>query len=280
MTRKELIHNIKQKRSFLCVGLDTDKSKIPPQLAHAEDPVFEFNKQIIDATHHYCVAYKPNTAFYECLGVQGWQSLERTISYIRATYPDQFIIADAKRGDIGNTSTMYAKAFFEQLKAHAVTVAPYMGRDSVEPFLQFDGKWAIVLALTSNEGSKDFQITPIPVFRKEDKLEVELLAEQVLKKVSSWGTTENLMFVVGATRAELLKAVRKVVPDHFLLVPGVGAQGGSLQDVALNGMNADCGLLVNASRSILYASGKDDFAQQAAAEAKKIQQEMAELLPF
>lgn len=278
MTKQELIENIRAKKSFLCVGLDTDLTKIPAHFLKEEDPIFEFNKQIIDATQHYCVAFKPNTAFYECYGVKGWLSLQKTIQYIKQNYPNQFVIADAKRGDIGNTSTMYAKAFFQELNADAVTVAPYMGKDSVEPFLQFPGKWAIVLALTSNEGSKDFQTTPIPVFRNEDKLEVELLAEQVLKKSSKWGTTENMMYVIGATRAPLLKAIRAVVPNHFFLVPGVGAQGGSLKDVVENGMNDDIGLLINASRSVLYASNGSSFAVDAAAEAKKLQQEMATYL--
>lgn len=278
MTKEQLIKNIREKKSFLCVGLDTDLSKIPTHLLKEEDPIFEFNKQIIDATQQYCVAFKPNTAFYECYGVKGWISLQKTIEYIKKNYPNQFVIADAKRGDIGNTSTMYAKAFFEELNADAVTVAPYMGKDSVEPFLKFDGKWAIVLALTSNDGSKDFQTTPIPVFRNEEKLEVELLAEQVLKKSSKWGTTENMMYVIGATRAQLLKAIRAVVPNHFFLVPGVGAQGGSLKEVVENGMNDDIGLLVNASRSILYASNGSSFAEDAAAEAKKLQQEMATYL--
>ncbi|MES2836625.1 MAG: orotidine-5'-phosphate decarboxylase [Bacteroidota bacterium] len=278
MTKEQLIKNIREKKSFLCVGLDTDLSKIPAHLLKEEDPIFEFNKQIIDATQQYCVAFKPNTAFYECYGVKGWISLQKTIQYIKQNYPNQFVIADAKRGDIGNTSTMYAKAFFEELNADAVTVAPYMGKDSVEPFLKFDGKWAIVLALTSNDGSKDFQTTPIPVFRNEEKLEVELLAEQVLKKSSKWGTTENMMYVIGATRAQLLKAIRAVVPNHFFLVPGVGAQGGSLKEVVENGMNDDIGLLVNASRSILYASNGSHFAEDAAAEAKKLQQEMATYL--
>lgn len=278
MTKDQLIKNIREKKSFLCVGLDTDLSKIPAHLLKEEDPIFEFNKQIIDATQQFCVAFKPNTAFYECYGIKGWISLQKTIQYIKQNYPNQFVIADAKRGDIGNTSTMYAKAFFEELNADAVTVAPYMGKDSVEPFLKFEGKWAIVLALTSNDGSKDFQTTPIPVFRNEEKLEVELLAEQVLKKSSKWGTTENMMYVIGATRAQLLKAIRAVVPNHFFLVPGVGAQGGSLKEVVENGMNDDIGLLVNASRSILYASNGLSFAEDAAAEAKKLQQEMATYL--
>lgn len=275
MNKAELFENIKRKKSFLCVGLDVDINKIPDHLKSFDDPVFEFNKQIIDATQSYCVSYKPNTAFYECLGVKGWESLDKTIKYIKQNYPDQFIIADAKRGDIGNTSTMYAKAFFENLGADAVTVAPYMGEDSVSPFLKFEDKWTIVLGLTSNEGSKDFQIVPVPKFAKEDKIEVELLAEIVLQKSKRWGNSENMMYVIGATKAKLLEVIRKIIPEHFLLVPGVGAQGGSLKEVAEFGMNDHCGLLVNASRSVIYAGNGADFGQKAGEEAKKLQEEMA-----
>lgn len=278
MNKQQLIDNIKRKQSFLCVGLDTDLEKIPVHLKNLSDPIFEFNKQIIDATQQYCIAYKPNTAFYECLGVKGWQSLEKTVHYIKDKYPDQFIIADAKRGDIGNTSLMYAKAFLEVMPCDAITVAPYMGKDSVTPFLSYKDKWAIVLGLTSNEGAADFQKIPIPFFKNEDKIEVQLLAEVVLRKVASWGTTVNLMFVIGATQEKLLKEIRKVVPDHFFLVPGIGAQGGSLAEVAENGMNKDVGLIVNASRSIIYAGNGLDFAEKAVLEAQSIQQEMAKLL--
>lgn len=263
MTRDELVNQIRKKQSFLCVGLDPVLEKIPHHLRAFEDPLFEFNKRIIDATAPYAVAFKPNTAFYEALGVKGWETLERTINYIPK---DCFIIADAKRGDIGNTSTAYARAFFEHLSCDAVTVAPYMGRDSVEPFLQFKGKWAIVLGLTSNEGSQDFQM-----LRHADQLP---LYAQVIEKVASWGTPENLMFVVGATRAEQLKEIRSLVPKHFLLVPGVGAQGGSLEQVVDAGMNPDVGLLINASRSIIYASSGEDFDLAAKKEALKLQSEM------
>jgi orotidine-5'-phosphate decarboxylase len=263
MTRDELVNQIRKKQSFLCVGLDPVLEKIPQHLRAFEDPLFEFNKRIIDATAPYAVAFKPNTAFYEAQGVKGWETLERTINYIPN---DCFIIADAKRGDIGNTSTAYARAFFEHLPCDAVTVAPYMGRDSVEPFLQFKGKWAIVLGLTSNEGSQDFQGFGHP--------EKPLYAD-VITKVKAWGSTENLMFVVGATRVDHLKGIRKIIPDHFVLVPGVGAQGGSLEAVFNAGANATCGLLVNASRSILYASDGLTFEEEAKKEALKIQSEMA-----
>lgn len=263
MTRKQLVQQIQLKRSYLCVGLDTDITKIPKHLQSHPDAVFEFNKQIIDATHDLCVAYKINTAFYEALGTKGWDAMEKTVNYIPK---DQFIIADAKRGDIGNTSTQYAKAFFENMDFDAVTVAPYMGEDSVKPFLEFENKWAIVLGLTSNTGSKDFE---------QQKVGNEFLYETVLKKVSSWGTNENLMFVVGATKASDLEDIRKIIPDHFLLVPGVGFQGGSLKEVSNYGMNKDCGLLVNASRAIIYASEKKDFATEARAIAKQYQTEMA-----
>ena len=267
MTRSELISSIRDRQSFLCVGLDTDIRKIPKHLLETEDPVFEFNKAIIDATHPYAVAYKPNLAFYESLGLAGWESLRKTMAYIPK---DVFTIADAKRGDIGNTSSMYARAFFEQFSFDSVTVAPYMGEDSVTPFLEFPGKWAVLLALTSNKGALDFQMDHI----SSD----ERLFEKVLRVSSAWGSKENMMYVVGATRGELFSSVRKVVPDHFLLVPGVGAQGGSLEDVCRYGMNADCGLIVNASRSILYSSEGLDFAEKAAEEASKLQKEMSDML--
>ncbi len=267
MTRSELIEQIRTKRSFLCVGLDTDPTKIPQHLQTESDPVFAFNKAIIDATRDYCVAYKPNIAFYESQGPAGWESLRKTLEYIPKTH---FTIADAKRGDIGNTSLQYAKTFFEYLNCDSVTVAPYMGSDSVTPFLGFPGKWVILLALTSNHGALDFQ------FISDNK--GEELYKKVLKRSQEWGTPENLMYVVGATRAEGIGEVRKLVPDHFFLVPGVGAQGGSLEDVANYGWNADCGLLVNSSRAILYASPEKDFAQKAAEEAQKLQQEMRAIL--
>lgn len=271
MNRKALIEQIRTKKSFLCVGLDTDITKIPTHLLDTEDPVFEFNKQIIDATKDYCVSYKINTAFYESRGIAGWQSLIRTWNYLPK---DTFSIADAKRGDIGNTSEMYAKAFFQAessgMSFDSVTVAPYMGADSVKPFLKFENKWAIVLALTSNEGSKDFQFLPVA--------EDIMLFERVIQTVASWGTNDNIMFVVGATRGESFLTIRKHAPDHFLLVPGVGAQGGNLQDVCKYGMNKDCGLLINSSRAIIYASSGADFAEAAAAEARKVQNEMKLIL--
>ncbi len=267
MTKQELIEQIRNKQSFLCVGLDTDLDKIPAHFLTLEDPIFEFNKAIIDATAPYCVAYKPNIAFYECYGPKGWESLRKTIEYIPK---DCFIIADAKRGDIGNTSTYYAKTFFEYLNCDAVTVAPYMGEDSVTPFQTFSNKWVILLALTSNKGALDFQMT-------KDENGDELF-KTVLRKSAQWGSDENLMYVVGATRAEGIGEVRKIVPNHFFLVPGVGAQGGSLEDVVSYGWNNDCGLLVNASRSILYASNESDFAEKATEEARSLQQQMAELL--
>lgn len=267
MTRAELIHEIKTKRSFLCVGLDTDLAKIPEFLLDYEDPVYEFNKRIIDATSDLCVAYKPNIAFYEYRGADGWNSLQKTWSLIPDTC---FTIADAKRGDIGNTASMYARAFFDEgqggLGFDSITVAPYMGEDSVKPFLEFDNKWAIVLALTSNEGSGDFQYT-----LDKDGLK---LFEKVIVRTNEWGTDENLMYVVGATRGEAFKTIRKHAPNHFLLVPGVGAQGGSLEDVCNYGMNADCGLLVNATRSIIYASNGKDFAEKAREEALSLQKQM------
>jgi orotidine-5'-phosphate decarboxylase len=267
MTKQELIEQIRNKQSFLCVGLDTDLDKIPAHFLSLEDPIFEFNKAIIDATAPYCVAYKPNIAFYECYGPKGWESLRKTIEYIPK---DCFIIADAKRGDIGNTSTYYAKTFFEYLNCDAVTVAPYMGEDSVTPFQTFSNKWVILLALTSNKGALDFQMI-------KDENGDELF-KTVLRKSAQWGSDENLMYVVGATRAEGIGEVRKIVPNHFFLVPGVGAQGGSLEDVVSYGWNNDCGLLVNASRSILYASNESDFAEKATEEARSLQQQMAELL--
>ncbi|MDX9748508.1 MAG: orotidine-5'-phosphate decarboxylase [Paludibacter sp.] len=271
MNRKQLFENIQRKRSFLCVGLDTDIQKIPEFLFdEGQDAIFEFNKAIIDATADLCVAYKPNLAFYESLGLQGWEALERTVDYIRDTNPDQFIIADAKRGDIGNTSAMYARTFLGNMEFDAVTVAPYMGEDSVTPFLTYEDKWVILLALTSNKGAFDFQ------FIADEK--GEKLYEKVLKTSQQWGTTDNLMYVVGATKAEMLSTIRTIIPDHFLLVPGVGAQGGSLQEVARYGMNQQCGLLVNSSRQIIYASSGTDFAEAARAETLKVQQEMDELL--
>jgi len=270
MKRIELVNNIKTKKTFLCVGLDTDIQKIPQHLLSAEDPVFEFNRQIIDATAPYCVAYKPNVAFYESLGSKGWQSLERTVKYIRDNYPDQFIIADAKRGDIGNTSRLYARTFFETLDVDALTVAPYMGEDSVTPFLEYDGKWTIVLALTSNQGAKDFEMTADKHGRP--------LYERVLLRAQQWGTPVNMMFVVGATQATHLGNVRKIAPRSFLLVPGVGAQGGSLEEVAANGLNDEIGLLVNSSRGIIYASSGEDFAQAAAQEAAALATRMADIL--
>ncbi len=269
MNRKELFENIKHKKSFLCVGLDTDINKIPTHLLSRENPILEFNKAIIDATADLCVAYKPNTAFYESLGSQGWEILEETIKYIRANYPDQFIIADAKRGDIGNTSAMYARTFFDSLNCDAVTVAPYMGEDSVTPFLNYENKWVILLALTSNKGAFDFQFTE----EKDEKL-----FEKVLKTSQKWANEEAMMYVVGATKADMLGKVRETIPHHFLLVPGVGAQGGSLKEVVEYGMNSECGLLVNSSRKILYASSGTDFAEKAREEALKVQQKMQHLL--
>jgi orotidine-5'-phosphate decarboxylase len=274
MNREQLIHLIRQKQSFLCVGLDSDMEKIPAHLRNTADPIYEFNRQIIDATLPYAVAYKPNLAFYESRGIAGLNSLNKTMAYLESFRDQCFTIADAKRGDIGNTSAQYAKAFFckqdSGLDFDAVTVAPYMGEDSVKPFLSFEDKWVILLALTSNKGAADFQLL-------EDR-QGEKLFSKVLTTAASWGNPGNMMFVVGATRAEMLAEVRKIVPDHFLLVPGVGAQGGSLQEVARYGLNKDCGLLVNASRSIIYASGSTDFTERAAAEAKVMQEEMAGLL--
>lgn len=270
MTRDELFENIKRKRSFLCVGLDTDITKIPSHLLDTEDPIFEFNKAIIDATQEYTVAYKPNIAFYEAHGISGWKSLKKTIDYINNNYPDVFTIADAKRGDIGNTSLMYAKAFFEELNFDSITVAPYMGEDSVTPFLQHQNKWAIVLALTSNKGAFDFQFT--------ENVDGKTLYQNVLNTTKQWGSEDNMMYVVGATKADMLKNIRTIVPNHFLLVPGVGAQGGSLQEVVENGINSTCGLLINSSRAIIYCSDKEDFADLATEAAKELQQEMEQLL--
>ncbi|WP_029035274.1 orotidine-5'-phosphate decarboxylase [Salinimicrobium terrae] len=266
MTTSQLVEQIHLKKSFLCIGLDVDLKKIPQHLLKEEDPIFVFNKAIIDATHHLAVAYKPNLAFYEAHGIKGWKALEKTISYLNENFPEIFTIADAKRGDIGNTSGMYAKAFFEDLNFDSVTVAPYMGKDSVEPFLAYENKHTILLALTSNAGAYDFQT---------QKVEDEELYKKVLKTSKSWTNGQNLMYVVGATKAEFLKEIRKIIPENFLLVPGVGAQGGSLQEVCEYGMNRNVGLLINASRAIIYASEGADFAEAAAEEAKKLQQEMA-----
>ncbi len=271
MNKQQLFEQIQKKRSFLCVGLDTDSKKIPEHLLETHDPIFSFNKEIIDATAEFTVAYKPNLAFYESLGSQGWESLEKTVMYIRSRHPEVFIIADAKRGDIGNTSNLYARAFFERLDFDAVTVAPYMGEDSVKPFMTYNEKWVILLALTSNKGASDFQFM-------EEKNSGDKLFESVLRTSQKWGSTENMMYVVGATKAEKLKEIREIIPEHFLLVPGVGAQGGSLQEVAKNGMNSQCGLLVNSSRGIIYASNDVDFAEKAQEAAKTIQLEMEELL--
>ncbi|MBO7073330.1 MAG: orotidine-5'-phosphate decarboxylase [Bacteroidales bacterium] len=269
MNKNDIISQIKAKKSFLCVGLDTDIKKIPQHLLNEEDPVFAFNKAIIDATSEYAVAYKPNTAFYEVYGAKGWASLEKTINYIKENHPEIFVIADAKRGDIGNTSANYARAFFETLKADALTVAPYMGVDSVEPFLGFDDKWVVLLALTSNKGSKDFQYL---------NAEGKELYKNVLMKSQEWADDNKMMYVVGATHPEELGEIRQMLPNHFFLVPGVGAQGGDLQAVAKYGLNDQVGLLVNSSRGIIYASNGEDFAEKAAGEAKKLQQQMEELL--
>ena len=279
MTTTELINQIRIKKSFLAVGLDVDLTKIPPHLLALEDPIFEFNKAIIDATHDLAVAYKPNTAFYEAYGIKGWISLQKTINYINENFPDIFTIADAKRGDIGNTSSMYAKAFFEDLNFDSVTVAPYMGKDSVEPFLAFENKHTIMLALTSNEGAFDFQTLNVDGTRGgAERSEAKELYKQVLETSKTWKNSENLMYVVGATKAEYFTEIRKIVPDSFLLVPGVGAQGGSLSEVCKYGMNANVGLLINSSRAIIYASKGTDFVEKARAEALKMQQEMAAIL--
>ncbi|MGB2684899.1 MAG: orotidine-5'-phosphate decarboxylase [Olleya sp.] len=269
MTTQQLLEQIHIKKSFLCIGLDVDLNKIPKHLLQTEDPIFEFNKAIIDATHHLCVSYKPNTAFYEAYGLKGWKALQKTINYLNDKHPEIFTIADAKRGDIGNTSTMYAKAFFEDLAFDSVTVAPYMGKDSVEPFLAFKNKHTIMLALTSNQGAFDFQTKTVD--GKE-------LYKQVLETSKSWVNAENLMYVVGATKAEYFAEIRKIVPNSFLLVPGVGAQGGNLQDVCKYGMSDNVGLLINSSRGIIYASNQDDFAQAAANSAKDLQQQMEVIL--
>ncbi|HEY0091859.1 MAG TPA: orotidine-5'-phosphate decarboxylase [Flavobacterium sp.] len=269
MTTQQLTEQIRTKKSFLCIGLDPDLNKIPKHLLNSEDPIFEFNKAIIDATHHLAVAFKPNTAFYEANGMKGWLSFEKTINYINQKHPEIFTIADAKRGDIGNTSSMYAKAFLEDLNFDSVTVAPYMGKDSVEPFLAFEGKFAILLALTSNEGAFDFQTKSVAG---------SPLYENVLAVSKSWKNSHNLMYVVGATKAQYFGEIRKIVPNSFFLVPGVGAQGGSLQEVCKYGMNAEVGLLVNSSRAIIYASSGEDFAEKARREAIKVQQEMQAIL--
>ncbi|RKE00005.1 orotidine-5'-phosphate decarboxylase [Marinifilum flexuosum] len=269
MNYQALFEQIKKKKSFLCVGLDSDIKKIPSHLLDSEDPVFEFNKEIVDATAEFTVAYKPNIAFYECRGAQGWNSLEKTVNYIKEKYPEIFLIADAKRGDIGNTSKMYASAFLENMPFDSITVAPYMGEDSVTPFLEYKNKWVILLALTSNKGAFDLQ------FFQEGE---QKLFEKVLEKSQDWGTKENMMYVVGATKAEMLGDIRKIAPDHFLLVPGVGAQGGSLQEVAKYGMNQSCGLLVNSSRGVIFADASENFAKVAGEKAKELQLEMEDLL--
>ena len=267
MNRQQLIEQIKTKKSFLCVGLDTDLKKVPQHILNEEDPIFSFNKAIIDATAPYCVSYKPNLAFYEAFGVKGLISFEKTVKYLKENYPHHFIIADAKRGDIGNTSAMYARTFFEEYDIDSLTVAPYMGEDSVTPFLGYEGHWVILLALTSNKGSLDFQMTT-------DE-QGERLFEKVLKKSQQWGTKENMMYVVGATQGRMFEDIRKLAPEHFLLVPGVGAQGGSLEEVCRYGMTSDCGLLVNSSRGIIYASTGSDFAEVAGQKAKELQEQMA-----
>ena len=275
MNREQLFEQIKLKKSFLCVGLDTDIKKIPEHLQQlpAQDAIFEFNKAIIDATAPYCIAYKPNLAFYECFGVEGWIAFEKTVEYIRQNYPEQFIIADAKRGDIGNTSMLYARSFFEHMDLDAVTVAPYMGEDSVKPFLGYEGKWVICLALTSNKGSHDFQLCVV-----DDGTQTQRLFEKVLGTVKTWGTEDQIMFVVGATQGKMFEDIRRIAPDSFLLVPGIGAQGGSLQEVVKYGMNSQCGLIVNSSRAIIYADHTERFAEVAGQEAQKVAAEMAECL--
>lgn len=267
MNRQELVQQIKEKKSFLCVGLDTDIKKLPQHLLNDNDAIYTFNKNIIDATAKYCVAYKPNLAFYEAFGVKGLMAFEKTVNYLNKYYPNHFVIADAKRGDIGNTSAMYARTFFEEYNLDALTVAPYMGEDSVTPFLGYEGKWVILLALTSNKGSHDFQLTT-------DE-SGERLFEKVIKTSQKWGNAENMMYVVGATQGSMFEDIRKVAPDHFLLVPGVGAQGGSLQEVCKYGITNDCGLLVNSSRGIIYASNGEDYAKVAGEKAKELQEEMA-----
>ena len=273
MTRQQLLEQIQKKRSFLCVGLDTDMKKIPAHLQKlpVQEAIFTFNKEIIDATAPYCIAYKPNLAFYECFGVEGWIAFEKTVAYIREHYPEQFIIADAKRGDIGNTSQLYARSFFEHLDIDAVTVAPYMGEDSVKPFLGYDGKWVICLALTSNKGSQDFQLSTCDGTQ-------ERLFEKVLRTAQTWGTPEQMMFVVGATQGKLFEDIRRVAPESFLLVPGIGAQGGSLQEVVKYGMNSQCGLIVNSSRAIIYADSTENYAVVAGQKAAEVAAEMDECL--
>jgi len=266
MNRQQLVETIRQKKSYLCIGLDTDPAKIPAQLLSFSDPVFEFNKRIVDATMDYCVGYKINTAFYEASGLKGWEAMQKTVDYIPSTH---FKIADAKRGDIGNTSQQYAKAFFETLNFDAITVAPYMGEDSVRPFLEYKDKWTIVLGLTSNVGAKDFEL---------QQMDGEYLYEKVLRTVSRWGTPENTMFVIGATQANWFEKIRSLTPKHFYLVPGVGTQGGSLADISAKAMNDECGLLVNVSRAVIYASAKDDFAEAAAIAAKQYREEMKQYL--
>ncbi|MBO4430808.1 MAG: orotidine-5'-phosphate decarboxylase [Bacteroidaceae bacterium] len=299
MTRQELIHQIFTKKTFLCVGLDTDIKKIPEHLLKEDDPIFAFNQAIIDATAPYCVAYKPNLAFYESMGVKGWISFEKTITYLNENYPNHFIIADAKRGDIGNTSAMYARTFFEEINLDALTVAPYMGEDSVTPFLQYPGKWVILLALTSNKGSHDFQLlsvdngqltvdsshadssqggSQLSTVNSQLSTPQERLFEKVLRKSQEWGNADNMMYVVGATQGQMFEDIRKVVPEHFLLVPGIGAQGGSLEEVCKYGMTKDCGLIVNSSRAIIYADKTERFAEVAGEEAKKVAEQMAALL--
>jgi len=270
MTFSQLAENIRRQNSFLCVGLDVDPQKIPVHLSHEKEPMLAFNKTIVDATAPYCVAYKPNTAFYEAQGVKGWLVLEKTVDYIRAQYPDKFLIADAKRGDIGNTSKMYAETFFRHMDFDAVTLSPYMGYDTVAPFFEYPGKWAIVLGLTSNASAAEMQMQPTGNKR---------MYQHVLESVAAWGSKENTMFVIGATRAKELEEVRKIVPEHFLLVPGVGAQGGSLTDVANYGLTPQGGLLVNSSRGIIYASADEGFAEAAAMQARQVQQQMKNLLP-
>ena len=274
MNKQQIIDNIARKGSFLCVGLDTDLKKMPQHIiensATTAEAIFTFNKAIIDATAPYCVAYKPNLAFYECFGIEGWQAFEQTVQYIKANYPDQFIIADAKRGDIGNTSAMYARTFFEGTQVDALTIAPYMGEDSVTPFLTYPGKWAVLLALTSNKGSHDFQLTA--------DTEGERLFERVLRVSQQWGTDEQMMYVVGATQGKLFEDIRRIAPRHFLLVPGVGAQGGSLEEVCRYGMTPRCELLVNSSRGIIYADSTEDFAKVAGEKARELQEQMQKLL--
>ncbi len=271
MTKSELFSEIKKKKTFLCIGLDTDINKIPKCIKNSsDDPIFEFNKAIIEATHHLCIAYKPNLAFYEILGTEGILAFEKTVKFLNEKYPKHLIIADAKRGDIGNTSEAYARSFFQQMNVDAVTVSPYMGEDSVKPMLKYANKWTIILALTSNKGGSDFQML------KTEK--GNYLFEEVLQKSSKWGTDEQIMFVVGATKAKMLNHIRKIVPNHFLLVPGIGTQNGSLEDVALYGMNKECGLIVNVSRGIIYASENDNFVEEAVKKAEKFQQQMSKLL--